>query len=80
MRQDKDIFDAPKLWVHADYVRPSNKIEQYKFISGSKVKHQEYYVPMVRKAELPFVRLEKSIKNAKVIKFDKGSSVFKAWQ
>ena len=40
----------PGLFVFADYMRPSQRIEMLKY-KGSK--HQEYFVPEVRKDPLP---------------------------
>lgn len=79
----KNYDDAdPQLLVYADYVRPNKRIEKYqvKIQSTGETVHEEQFVPMLRKEELPRFKLGQYSKETKEPPFVKEASVFRRWQ
>ena len=57
-------------------MRPSQRIERLKYISS---KHEEYFVPEVRKDSLPLFQLPKYTAEDNGPRFFKDQTVFKGW-
>ena len=79
----KNYEDAdPQLLVYADYMRPNKRIEKYHIKVGStgRTVHEEQFVPMLRKEELPRFKLGQFSREKKEVPFVKEASVFRLWQ
>lgn len=68
----------PNLYVYSDYMRPSRRIERYQIkIHGKRgTLTHEYFIPAVRKEDLPKFTKKKWVKEGGE-KFNKEGSVFK---
>lgn len=70
----------PHLYLYADYMKPSRRIERYQLkVAGKRgVLNHEYFIPAVRREPLPRFR-RPWLKETKVEKFNKAASVFRPW-
>ena len=77
----------PELSIFADYVRPTPHVERYKFTTEEGAKDgehgnricEEYFVAEVRKEALPLYRIVEASGGKEQRRFEKSTSVFKAW-
>ena len=68
----------PKLFVHADYIKPARKVETIEMKAKSGLQ-RGLFVTEARTEELPVWNLTLAEKGKAEVKFDKAKSVFKPW-
>ena len=74
--------EDPKLWVYADYMKPTHRVEKLFLHRDGETSHyyEEFFISEVRKETIEVFKLDKSYKTKQEIPFDHKKSIFKQWQ
>lgn len=76
---EEDAHENPDMYVFADFLRPTKRVEKLVFFKGGRRTHQEFFISEVRQKDLPLNQLIDFTKQMTEIPFEKDKSVFKSW-
>lgn len=76
-KNNSDENRQTQLYVYADYLKPSSRVEYIQYKRDGKVLSNDFIVPSCRKEGVPNFKLDKIHLSAKEVVFNRSASVFK---